>query len=230
MKYFVNLMCTTFACLSLNCFAAEVVPFPEVIPAEKNKPENVMEDLGDSFPLIQSVLHYHPEDEYLYRLHKNAYYHPVASTDSGNILQLHDASKWFIRPWDRHIVQNWVANDNVFIMPQSSWFSFYRYVLHNYTTNQSVETNLADPSFFMGAATFKISNIDFYNRLIELNDRTVWQMDYDSNFTYWSIGQRVLVGVNNNWTTSTFPNILINIDMAKEPYIQADFYGHSVGY
>ncbi len=103
--------------------------------------------------------------------------------------------------------------------------------LHNRTTNQAVAVNLINPPLPMGAGTFRIVNIEPYARLVHLSDNTVWQIDsQDFNFPYWKIGQRVLIGVNNNWRTASFPHILINVDMYKEPYSQGIFYGYPVGY
>lgn len=207
--------------------AEEATPFPEVVHVENS--ENLVEELAESMLLLEQI-GYNPDDAYLYRIHNDTYYHLVAFSDNGDVVQLHDGSKWAIHPSQRHAVLYWVQSDNVFIKPQSSCFSSYKFVLHNHTMQQSVEANLINPPLPMGVYTFRIINIEPYARLVILSDNTVWQVDAtDSNFPYWQIGQRVVIGLNNHWRNSPLPNILINVDMYKEPYSQANFYGYPVG-
>jgi hypothetical protein len=226
---FLTIVCTIFLCMGLNSlFAEDEVPFPEVEPVEK--PAVPVEELTEVLPWSQ-VLGYNQDDAYLYRIHNDAYYHLSALSDNGDVVQLHDASKWSVAYSQRHIVMHWVQSDDLFIKPRSSCFSSYHYVLHNRTTNQAVEVNLIHHPLPMGAYTFRIVNIEPYARLVQLSDNTVWRVDSnDYNFPYWQIGNRVLVGVNNNWRTASLPHILINVDMYQEPYSQADFYGYPVGY
>jgi hypothetical protein len=227
-RHLLAVVCTTFLCVG-TVYAAETeeVPFPEVVTVEK--PEHPAAELTEALPWVQSI-GYNPDDAYLYRIHNDAYYHLVAYSDTGDIVQLHDASKWFIHYNQRYLVLQWVQSDDIFIKPQASCFSSYQYVLHNRTLQQTVEANLINPPLPMGAFTFRIVNIDPYARLVHLSDNTVWQIDFkDRHFPYWQIGQRVLVGVNNNWRSAPRPHILINADIYKEPYSQADFYGYPVG-
>jgi hypothetical protein len=224
-------VCAAMFCIGTDSVAAsDEVPFPEVVPVEKSeKSENPAEDLAETLPWADTVQS--PEEAYLYRIHSDAYYHLVAFSDTGDVVQLHDASRWSVHPSQRHVVLYWVQSDDIFIKPSSSCFSSYRYVLHNRTTQQAVEVNLISPPLPMGAYTFRIVNIEPYARWVQLSDNTVWQIDsQDKNFLYWQIGQRVLVGVNNQWRSAALPHILINVDMYKEPYSQADFYGYPVGY
>lgn len=174
---------------------------------------------------------YHPEDAYLYRVHNDAYYHLVAFSDNGDVIQLHDASKWSVHPSERLTVLHWVQTDNIFIKPCTSWFSSYKFVLFNHTLQQSVEVNLIDPPLPMGAQTFRIVNIEPYSKKIQLSDNTIWQMDpSDSNFYYWQIGQRIVIGLNNHWSVNPFVNIFINVDLYDQPYSQGNFYGYPVSY
>lgn len=219
-------LCAIFLCTSGGAlFGTEAVPFPEVIPVEQEVPaasieENLIDAIG-----------YNPDDAYLYRIHNDAYYHLFAYSALGDVVQLHDDSKWSVHPSQWYTVLGWVQSDDIFIKPRSSCFSSYRYVLHNRTLQQSVEVNLINPPLSMGSATFYIVNIEPYLRLVQLSDNTVWQIDHrDWNFYEWRIGQRVLVGVDNYWRTATLPHILINVDMYKEPYSSANFYGYGINY
>lgn len=211
-------------------YAAEEdsAPFPEVVHVEKA--ENPEGNLAETLSLLDQI-GYNPDDAYLYRLHDDAYYHIVAFSDNGDVVQLHDGSKWAVHPSQCYTALYWTQSDAIFIKPRSSCFSSYNYVLQNYTTQEAVEVNLISQPLPMGAYTFHIVNIEPYSRLIQLNDNTVWQVDAsDRNFPYWQIGQRLLIGVNNYWRTAPLPNIMINVDLYGEPYSQADFYGYPVGY
>ena len=229
MRSFLTVVCSALFCTaSLSVLADEATPFPEVVHVEKT--ENPVEDLAETLPWLEQ-LGYNADDAYLYRIHNDAYYHLVAFSDNGDVVQLHDASKWSVHPSQRHTVLYWVQTDNIFIKPYSSCFSSYKFVLHNQTTQQAVEVNLINPPLPMGAYTFRIVNIEPYARLVQLSDNTVWQVDAaDANFPYWQVGQRLLIGLNNHWRTAPLPNILINVDMYNEPWSQADFYGYPVGY
>lgn len=223
------IVCITALCIgTAYIYATDELPFPEVLPVEKT--EVSAEELTETLPWDQT-LGYNQDDAYLYRIHKDAYYHLVACSDNGNVIQLHDASKWSVQYNQRYTVLKWVQNDDLFIKPSSSCFSPYRYVLYNRNLQQAVEINLIKPPLLMGAFTFRIVNIEPYARLVQLSDNTIWQIDpQDFNFPYWQIGQRVLIGVNNNWRSSPLPHIIINVDIYKEPYSQSDFYGYPVGY
>lgn len=229
------LLATALFCGSVSFATTEEVvaveeapPFPEVVRVEE--PELPVTDVTDSIT-EQVGNYYNPEDAYLYRVHNDTYYHIFAYSASGDVVQLHDGSSWAVHPSDQYIVHGWAQSDNLFIKPQSSWFSSYKYVLQNYTTQQSVDVDLiiAPPSF--GVSTFHIVNIDYYNRLVFLSDNTVWQVDaWDYNFNNYMIGQRVMIGLDNYWPTATLPNILINVDLYGVPYSRANFYGYPVGY
>lgn len=164
------------------------------------------------------------------RIHQNAQHNLYAYTDTGHEVLLHDTSKWAINPAQNHIVLRWVQSDILFIKPFSACCTPYRYVLHNYTTQETVEANLIYP---LPDQALYIINIDRYARLVQLNDNTIWAIDSkvkDWEFNQWQMGQRVLIGVNNNWRSGPLPHVLINVDLYKEPYCQADFYGYGVYY
>lgn len=209
------------------CLASTFMFATDAVSKEK---ENSVEEFSELLSCTESLF-YDPAEDYLYKIQNSAYYHLVAFSDTGDIVQLHDASKWIVNPSHRHLVLYWVQSDDIFIKPCASWFSPYKYVLYNRTTRQAAEVNLMSPPLLMGDATLRVVSINSYACLIELSDRSIWKIDsLDYNFSYWQIGSRVLVGVNNGWRAASFPHILINADVYKEPYSQADFYGHAISY
>lgn len=228
MRPFLVTICTAFVCsTAFSLSAEESIPFPEVAHVEKAGDAD--QASTDLLPLMEYIGN-NPDDAYLHRIHNDAYYHLVAFSDNGDIIQLHDASKWAVHPAQMHTVLYWVQSDNIFIKPRSSCYSNYKFVLQNYTTQQAVEVNLISPPLPMGAQTFRITNIEPNTRMVLLSDNTVWQVDAaDSYFPYWQIGQRILIGLNNQWRVAPLPNILINVDLYGEPYSQANFFGYPVG-
>lgn len=147
-----------------------------------------------------------------------------------DVVQLHDASKWSVHSKYRQTVLRWAQSDEIFIKPRAYCFA-YDYVLYNRTTRQFAPVNLMEPPLPMGGYTFRVVNIEPNARLIQLSDNTIWRVDLnDPQFDYLKIGDRVLIGVNNNWRTASCPNILIHADRYGKPYSLADFYGYPVGY
>lgn len=228
-SFFRTLCCAFIICMGSDGLFAngnEEIPFPEVMPIvhEKNQSEAFIE----MSVLKDAIQNFNNDNYYLQRIHADGYYHLLAFSDMGDVIQMHDASKWQIERSGRQKVLYWVQNDEIFIKPCISWFSFNKYVLHNRTINQTVEATLIHPPLPMGIDTFRIVNIQPYDRLVLLSDNTVWQVDTDSHFPKWRIGQRLIVGVNNYWRTATHPHILINVDISGEPYSPATFYGYPV--
>lgn len=219
-------LCGAFLCIGMNVSANEAMTFPEVTTIEQDLKQDSVESFSEMF---SENLGYSNDSHYLQRIHSDGYYHLVSYSDTGDVIQLHDASKWEIQRNGRQKVLYWVQSDDIFIKPVASCFSFYKYVLQNRTTNQVVEANLINPPLPMGANTFRIVNIQPYERLVLLSDNTVWKVASDSNFAYWQIGQRLIVGVNNKWRTASSPHILINVDISGHPYSEAMFYGYPVG-
>ncbi len=217
-------LCTVFLCVGSGTVRAE--DEAKILPVEENVEENVnAEDFAGT------LFWGSPQADapYLYRIHNDAYQHLFAFSNMGDTVTLHDGSLWDIHPAYGSTVLGWVQSDEIFVKPNTSWFSSYRYVLHNRTLDQTVYANLKPIP--LNSNTLYIVNIEPYNRLVQLSDNTIWQVNFnDYNFPYWQIGQRVVVGVNSKWQTAPLPHILINADLYKESYSQADFYGYPVGY
>lgn len=227
--FFRSLLATVFStllCLGSPAVFAEdheeKIISEDVVVDEK---ESVLEEVTNS---LTQVIGKYPFDDsyYLQRIHHDGYYHLVGWMGAdGSTAVLHDGSEWSIEPKGRQKVLYWVQSDEIFIKPCISWFSSYRYVLHNRTQNHVVEANLKTPPVPAGAYTFLITNIEPYQRLITLSDNTVWQLNPDVKLYHWQIGQRIFVGVNNKWREAACPHILINVDLYGQPFSPATYYG-----
>lgn len=214
----------TFSCLSFSSISALNQDFKNNFPSENLISAESEESQDSLLPTALSLIN---GQNYV---HENANYHLVAFSDTGDVVQLQDASKWSVYQRQRDTVLRWVQSDYIYIKPSASCCSSYKYVLHNLTTEEAVEVNLIKPPLPMGAYTFLIVNIDYALGWVQLSDNTIWEIDpYDKNFPYWKIGQAVLVGVNNKWRTATKSHILINVEMYGQPYSQASYYGYTVG-
>jgi hypothetical protein len=187
-------------------------------------------------PFLHAISHDHSDTLYLHRIHPNADYHLTGISQSGDIVQLHDGSTWYVYYADHQKVRGWVQSDNIFIKRTASYCFpvYYKYIFHNRTLKQIAHVKLKDPITInafnspLGVNIFYIVKIDIHNRLIQLNDHTIWFVDpKNNNFTQWKVGERILVGVNNKWRTETLPLILINADRDDQPYTLVSFYRSS---
>jgi len=98
----------------------EEVIFPEVIAVEGEK--SILESFREDF------LYRDPDDRtYIQRIHNEAYYHLVGFSAIGDVVQLHDGSKWEVASSAQQRVLGWVQMDDIFIKPSASWFSYYQY-------------------------------------------------------------------------------------------------------
>lgn len=229
--------CLLFVCAVNNLAAQEQNPVEEQLtPIEQMRIEEqrlaeMPEELMQTIQLGQLMKAQFNDEEYLYRIHNDAYYYPTAVSATGDIVQLNDGSRWSVHPYQRKAVLYWVQSDLIFIKPKSSCFSMYSYVLQNRTTQEAIEVNLIGSPVPTGAYTRWIINIDPYKKLIQLNDDTIWQIDpNDYAFNKWQIGHRLLIGVNNYWRIAKYPHVLINTSLYNAPYSEAEFIGYPAGY
>lgn len=217
----------TLLCLLLCLATASSVQAKSVEHDQENsrkeKYKEVLSRLG-TLPCMRSLT-----DPFgLDRIHELAYYAPQAIINNGQIVELFDSSKWYVNALQRHSVRAWVQSDIIFIKPNASCFSMYDYILYNQTTNEAVEVNFAGLPKQYQVFTQRIVKIDPYQGWIQLDDPqgTVWEIKYIDN--RWRVGDYLMVGVNNDWRTSSYPHILINASIGGAPYYPASFYGYAL--
>jgi len=181
----------------------------------------------------QSVpnLSYSNDDLFLDRIQTLAYTFPYGIINNGQKLQLIDESIWAINSVQSYRVRNWVQAQTVFIKPNASCFSRYNYVLYNRDTREAVEAQFVSMPENLNFYRQRIEKLDPYNRVIQLDDaeRTVWAISMaETGFGFWSVGDYIIVGVNNDWRIAKYPHILINASISQGPYCEATFKGYGL--
>lgn len=157
----------------------------------------------------------------LYTTHEGAFHRPVNITKRGESVTLQDGSMWKVREKDRYKTQQWLASDNILILPNHSWFSTYQFVFCNQNTGCEVRVNLILEPIYNGVHSHWIVAIDLYNQEICLEDGSIWKVSgSDYNIMHeWRNNDIVIIGVNDSWF-SRKPNILINASN-KRAYVTA---------
>lgn len=167
--------------------------------------------------------YYYDDAQDLHRIHSHGYHSLNSLTGPGDYAKLEDGSIWLVHPYQRSIIKGWAQDHSIFIKPDISCLSVYRYVFHNYTANQVVKVNYAEAHPPVYANTVHvIAGIDSNANMIYLEDGSSWYMNpNDGTFKNWWIGDRMIVGVNNHWRTAFYPHILINASIKSTPYCEA---------
>lgn len=149
--------------------------------------------------------------------HLGVFHRPIAITAMGNQVTLEDGSVWQIRDSDRIKTLDWLAGDNLLILPNHAWFSSYQYVILNQNTGAEVKVNLLLGPIYNGVYTHWIVAIDYFNQELCLEDGSVWTISSGDHGTMkkWMPNDTIIIGVNDAWFSSK-PNILINVNMLND--------------
>ena len=225
-KHFFTLFCSALLIMGSNVLLAqnnEETSSPIKIKVEEEAKEGV--EINNAMFSFFSSDKYKDDLNRIQRIHPNSYHHIIGVSNDGDKVQLHDGSKWNVVGRGKNLVLNWVKNDEIFIKPSISWFSGCQYVLHNRTLNEIAEVNLRTAPSIVSSSTLRITHILPSENLIYLNDDTVWKIEPTYGVSQWLVGDRLMVGVNNHWRTTLWPQILINSETTEAGYCQAYFYG-----
>ncbi len=155
-----------------------------------------------------------------YYASRNDAYHSVYGLSTyGDVVTLEDGSAWSVSGKDQWKTANtgaynmWLSGDTVFVM-QNKWkYTGYQFMLYNVNTGQEVEVNLSLGPVYNGLFTHWIVAIDYFNRLITLENGTCWSMSFFDSpvVNQWFINDTVIIGINQDslsWNSS----ILINVN------------------
>ena len=158
----------------------------------------------------------------IYTSHPGIIYYAIAVTPTGSEVTLIDGSVWQVRSWDKNLTLNWLATDEIIILPNTSFFSLYDYKLLNRVTGAEVEANMILQPLLGAAYTRQVTGFNDNYYYIYLTDGSVWEISsYDlSLYRSWMIGDIILIGANTGWDSNIRPNVLINA--THHTYIRAN--------
>lgn len=153
-----------------------------------------------------------------YTTHAGAFHCPMGiypSVYGTSTIELEDNSIWTICPDDTLTLYNWLPTDVVVITPNHAWFSVYDYCFVNQNTGTCVQANLTK---FLNPLYHTIFNhrvvaIDDVLQMVWLEDGSVWSITSLDYSTRWMLNDTVIIGINDDWLSSSRPNILINANI-----------------
>lgn len=178
---------------------------------------------GHHFHGLEKITH----GAYYFTSHEDAIHTALSVSEYREKVKLNDGTIWNVSSYDRWKLIDWLVSDGIFILPNSSFFSIYDYVLVNQRTGDYVDVNLCelevlswDPTYY-GNRHWVIS-IDYFGNFVTLEDGSVWDIAYadDSILQRWYVGDVVTIGINDGWDSGVRPNILIHFNTLR--YVRAD--------
>lgn len=143
--------------------------------------------------------------------HNGAYHIPKSITYLGDAVTIEDGSIWSIASYDWWKTQQWLGSDTLLIMQNKFKFSNYQFLIVNQNTGQEVEANLALGPFVNGLYTHWIVGIDYFNKIVYLEDGSTWEMTERNIVNSWIVNDTIIIGVNQEGSFNR-PNILINVN------------------
>lgn len=149
--------------------------------------------------------------------HQAAYHIPANVSTDGLNVELEDQSIWQVHSWDASKVKKWKPHHIIVIAPNKNIFTkwSYPYKLVNLDTGHVTKAKMKFTPVFndpnVDIYVHWIEDIDYYNRLLRLEDGSLWSIawgdsDIMRHFDRYNI---VIVGTNDGWFRESCPNILI---------------------
>lgn len=149
--------------------------------------------------------------------HRAAYHKPVSVSTDGKEVEMEDNSRWEVHSWDASTVRNWQPHQTIIIAPNTNIFTkwSYPFKLVNLDKREIVKANMKFTPVFndpnIDIYVHWIDDIDYNKRMLRLEDGSLWSIswgdsDVMSRFDRYNI---VIVGTNDGWFRSSYPNILI---------------------
>jgi hypothetical protein len=165
--------------------------------------------------------------------HHAAFHSPINKAANGRSLEIEDNSIWEIHPWDAYKVMSWQRHHTIVLAPNKNIFTCWSYP-YKFINLDSKDLDIIKVNLSI-TPVFKDSNIDIYvhwideidynNRIIRLEDGSIWQISWLDrnvirNFQKYNI---VILGTNDGWFRSSNPNILICVK--NNQYIRGNVIG-----
>lgn len=130
-----------------------------------------------------------------------------------DFIALEDGSIWGVNPSLIQNIASWKESDQLLIYPNSSFFSKYKYVIHNKTLGQTVEVTMTMGPLVNGNFSLRILAINFAKGEVLLQDNSKWTICSSDKYILekWIVGDYIIVGNSNSWFCP-LKNILINVN------------------
>jgi hypothetical protein len=143
-------------------------------------------------------------------------------------IELEDGTVWDVRWEDRNKITGWLLmSDNLYVT-QGGWFSKNYYKIVNQSRGIEIEVDLKATPIVGGSFTRTVIYVDYKNGLITLNDGTIWNVLSNDNYLLstgpWCVNDIVVVGLNSDWYSGSYPFILINGIVGKHHYVRIRQY------
>lgn len=145
--------------------------------------------------------------------HQGVYHNPLSVGVLGESVTLEDGSVWSVSSDDTYKTLNWLTSDLIVVSPNHAWFSVYDYVITNQNTGVSVKANLILGPIVDAVYRHWVVAIDYLWDRVWLEDGSIWTLFDSSISKQWQVGDTVIIGVNDGWFSTSYPNILINVNM-----------------
>lgn len=128
--------------------------------------------------------------------------------------QFRDGSIWRVADQDVWAISDWSFSDEIHLMFNHTWFSTpYRYLLYNVDLNRSIRLYpQAGPKFDRIERLF-VYDRSFIEDEVVLSDGSHWKVtSFDrQNFSEWLLDDSIVIGVNDDWMSTKYPNFLFNL-------------------
>ncbi|QLH35456.1 MAG: hypothetical protein HWD61_04285 [Parachlamydiaceae bacterium] len=192
---------------------------------EDEKVRDILDDQNTE-PLAKAFSENEEDIEQYFDQHRSTYYStthrasfhkPINTSKDGRDVELEDQSIWQVHSWDASKVKKWKSFHTIVIAPNKNIFTkgSYPYKLINLDTGHIAKAYMKFTPVFndpnIDIYVHWIDEIDYFNRLIRLDDGSVWSIAWaDGNvmkhFDRYNI---VIIGTNDGWYKGSYPNILI---------------------
>jgi|GEM_PF-3096011 len=127
-------------------------------------------------------------------------------------LTLEDGSVWEANPNNNDDLTYWENDDILLITQCGTYFSNYNYFIINTQNGTKIEANLLTGPLKENVYSCKILYINRSEGRIMLSGYSAWELSSHENSLGkgWRDGDTIIIGSNNDKTSSSYPTLLIN--------------------
>jgi hypothetical protein len=140
---------------------------------------------------------------------------------SSSLIRIEDGSHFKTSVSSHRTLLDWRPGDRIIITPNTSYFSFYTYTIHNVTLGSVVVADLQYGPAIGNRLAKQVYELDYRNEFLRLTDNSYWFISDDDldKFYEWNESDYIIIGSSQK---SLYKNILINVNLNH--YIKAYLY------